>query len=184
MTDFPSLNLPPPFISTWSMYSALREFYGQLQGEMVASSVTWGAGNTAKYIPVTIPFIYPVNRVFWVNGATITAKNNDFGIYTMQGMKIYSTGSTAQAGANVPQYVTPGTPFLLYPGDYYFAFNCSAASGGDVTGHNNTFVVGQRMSGIKQQAVGSTPLPASATFAAVTVAGVPLCGITWTTTGF
>lgn len=88
------------------------------------SSTAWPAANQAIYIPVSIPFYFPVARVFWVNGSTVTG-NKDFGIYTWDGAKIYSTGSTAESGASAVQYVSVSGGLVLAPGSYFFGISCS-----------------------------------------------------------
>lgn len=182
MSDFPGPGQPPPFLHTW-----MGEYSGALDAclytgtGIAAASVTWATANQARYIPVSFPWAYSVKRVFWVNGATVTG-NMDFGIYNPDGTRIYSTGSTAQTGnASIPQFVTP-TAFVLPPGDYYFAQNCSGTAG--AAWGNAVAAEGQQFAGILQQAVGSVALPAAATFASASVAGIGLCGITSTTTTF
>lgn len=144
------------------------------------ASTLWVA-NQAVYMPVSIPWQYPVARVFWVNGSAASS-NADFGIYTPGGLKIYSTGSTAQSGASVPQYVTPGTPFLLDAGTYIFAWACNGTT-------NRAFAWAPTAatgaaSGCMTQA-SAFALPSTATFATYgSCPGVVLCGVTRTASGF
>jgi hypothetical protein len=132
-------------------------------------------------MPVTLPWPYPVNRVFWANGTTVTS-NVDFGIYTPSGTRIYSTGSTAQSGASAPQFVTPTTPFILSPGRYLFAVNCDGTTN-RLAGFLPT-AVAAALSGMLTQAVGAVTLPNPATFATFSNVGIVLCGITRTPSGF
>lgn len=168
---------PPLFLHTFSV-PWCNVGYGITT--KAAVSTTWASANKALYIPFFNPYFYPVNRVYWGNGSAVG--NMDFGIYTADGVKIYSTGSTAQSGASALQYVTPGTTFLLPPGRYYFALVndgttnrvwCAAASPASVPGQMGVLQEGTAL-----------PLPAAMTPARTTSTHIPLCGITKTTTGF
>lgn len=146
------------------------------------ASVSWGTANMARYYPFKLPWPYEVKRVFWGNG---TANGNmDFGIYSIDGERIYSTGSTAQSGAGTStlQYVTPGTSFTLAAGSYIFGINNDGTTnrGWGLT----TIVNSVKMGGVYQQALGAVTLPASATFASAAAGMLALCGITRTSTGF
>lgn len=146
----------------------------------VPANITWTTANQARYFPMAVPWAYTVRRVWWANGTT-GGSNVDFGIYSPDGSKIYSTGSTAQSGTSVLQFVTP-TAFVLPAGDYYFALNSSGTTG--VFFGTAGTAVNQRLCGILQQAVGAVTLPSPATFAAASVVGIGYCGITWTPSGF
>lgn len=181
MSDFPQAQVLPQFVHPWTFYGPGPDL------RLVAASAnpvafTWTA-NTAVYIPMTLPWPYPVNRVFWVNGSNVASANADFGIYTPNGNQIYHTGSTALSGASVPQFVTPSTPFILDAGNYYFAYACDGTTSKTLSVALATAQFGS-MCGIFSQAT-AFPLPSSATFAALgATLGVPLCGITRTPSGF
>ena len=143
---------------------------------------TWVA-NLVSYCPMTLTRPYTVNRVFWQNGSTITTTNVDFGIYTIDGRRVYNTGSTAMSGASGIQYVTPGTPFVLDKGMYYFAWTCDnttnrgMAFGGSATAG--------RFIGLLEETTGGFGLPATMTPSVWTRAWTAsFCGVTRTTTGF
>jgi hypothetical protein len=181
VSDFPQVNTLPQFIHPWTVYGPGPDIRLAASG-LNPVAFTW-VGNSAVYIPMTIPWAYPVNRVWWVNGSTVTTANCDFGIYTASGSRIYSTGSTTQANASSPQFVTPSTPFILDPGNYYFAWTCDSTT-------SHAFAVAittaaqASMVGLYSQAT-ALPLPATATFASMgTSLGVPLCGVTRTPSGF
>ncbi len=173
MSDFPTDQLPLG-ITTLSSYAPYLR-------QTVATNITWVA-NRAIYIPVAIPWEYPVNRVFWTNGGTITTSNADFGIYTPSGTKVYSTGSTALSGTSTTQFVTPSTPFVLSAGQYYFAYACDNTTSRSFGNTLGTAATGA-MLGYLSQAT-AFPLPATATFATYGTPGFELCGITRTTSGF
>lgn len=181
--DWPKEGQTPLFVTTFSRWSGAFDF-PRLGTAAGIGSITWPVANTGFYIPIFLPFPYEVKRVFWVNGSSVTSVSNDFGIYTADGVRLYSTTSTAQSGASVPQYTTPGTSLLLPPGAYYFALSCTSTTanrGGQ--GNTGVSVVKCRLAGLLQQASVAT-LPATMTGAAVSNACVPLCGITRTASGF
>ena len=183
MTDFPREGVLPLFVSTFSRWSGAWDL-PRLGSAIQASALTWPVANTAFYVPIFLPWFYPVRRVFWVNGSSVTSVSMDFGIYTADGTRLYSTGSTAEAGALAPQYTTPGTSLLLSPGAYYFALSCTSTTAGrGGQGSTGATVPRLRLAGLFQQASVAT-LPATMTGAAVANACVPLCGITRTASGF
>jgi hypothetical protein len=180
MSDWPPRQeVTPLFVTSWGRFAANTDIRGVL-GAPQPASMAWPTANLAMYVPFAIPFNYPVRRVFWVNGATVTG-TFDFGIYTLGGARIYSTGATAQSGASVPQYITP-TAFVLTPGRYYFALSCNGTTGLGFGAVAVTTTEG-RFAGLLQQGSAAT-LPASATFAAWASTGYPLFGITRTASGF
>lgn len=149
-------------------------------------SMTWPAANRALYVPLHLPWDYPVRRVWWYNGSSITSVNMDLGIYTLAGKQIYHTGSTAQAGsASASQYVTPSPTFWLPAGSYYLALACSSSTanrGG--SGTSASFDVHlERISGMMIED-SALPLPATMTPAQIGNIFVAFFGITRTTTGF
>lgn len=179
MTDFPQPGMLPLFVHTYTRWGPVRD----LQGGSINQPTTFNwVANQAVYMPVAIPWPYPVNRVFWVNGSTITTSNVDFGIYTPSGSRIYSTGSTALTATGAPQFVTPATPFVLPAGSYYFAYVCDTAISRSF-GTNIGTAANGALAGMLSQAT-ALPLPATATFATYVTPGLELCGITRTPSGF
>jgi hypothetical protein len=179
--DWPETQTPL-FIGTAEGLYGVADTMRAYGGPGVTTS-TWPAANLAIYVPFTIPFRYPVKRVWWVNGSTITG-NIAYGIYSHDMAKIYATASTAQSGASVMQYTTPSPDFVLPPGDYYHALIVSATTAALVSGLSGISVVEGRICGLVEQAVGSMTLPDLATPAQFGQTIWPLCGITRTTTGF
>lgn len=177
--DFPNPSQLPLFISS---YSARYGIGGNLRTitSQVLGALTWTA-NMASFMPVTIPWPYPISRVWWINGSVNTTTNVDFGIYSPSGAKIYSTGSTAMGTISSVQYVTPATPFILPDGKYYFAWVCDNTTTRAYGPAVNT--TSFPLVGILQQA-SALPLPNPATFAAISVGLIQVCGITRTASGF
>jgi hypothetical protein len=143
------------------------------------ASIAWVA-NLASYAPVTLPWPYPVRRVFWANGSAVTG-NRSFGIYSADGTRIYDTGAVVGSGASLLQY-TDVTDFWLVPGAYYFAYS-NAGTTNQAWGLTTATAPMLRAAGVLQQAT-AQPLPATMTGATVTNAVYPLCGVTRTNTGF
>lgn len=182
--DFPIVDASPPFIHSLTRYMTGGQ-HNEMQGTVTPGAFAWAA-NIAVFMPLHIPWPYPVQRLFWINGSTASS-NVDIGIYREDGTSIFRKGSTAQSGASVVQYVTPTTPFILPPGRYYLAWNCdgtTARAFGNGMASASGQVVG-KMCGYLTQNVGAITLPATATFAAFTsTIGMPIAGITRLASGF
>jgi hypothetical protein len=177
--DFPIAQDPvlPLYVGVTSRYGAYsnRPGVGPAAGALLTTT-NWGTANLACYVPFSLPFFYPVTRVWWYNGSAVSG-NVDFGIYSAKGTRIYSTGAIAQAGTTVMQFVTP-TAFVLCPGQYFFAISLSSSTGRIVSVPSTFSLTQSRYSGLMEQA-SAHPLPATATFATIaTVAVMPLMGVT------
>lgn len=184
MSDFPAFDEAtlPLFIHTWmSPYSACAPWAGG-----VNTSIASPSANLAKYMPIYLPFTYPVRRVFWINGSSVTSVNADFGIYSADGTCLYSTGSVVCSGASALQYTT-ASPTLVLPGGWYYFAKVVSSSTSNRGGWGATALARQidyeRLGGILQQA-SALPLPANMTGVAVANAIFPICGITRTASGF
>lgn len=171
--DFPSSpKRHLPVISSWSPEAlGIPLRVGASAG--VPASSTWPAANRALFVPFTLASNYNMARIWWANGATANA-NIVAGIYTVGGTKLADTGSTAQAGTNVVQ--SAALALYLTPGAYYMALLFSATTGTIFRTTATTVSIEQTM-GMAQQAVGATSLPATASFATVATAFVPLFGL-------
>jgi hypothetical protein len=170
-------NVLPLFVHTYSLFSAITDL--RLQVQTTCGSITWVA-NQSVFVPISIPFDYPVNRVFWVNGSVVGG-NANFGIFDRSGKRIYSTGSTVTAGASAPQFTTP-TPFILPAGEYYFAYAASGTTN-VVAGSVAVTAAMLALGGVVGQA-SNLALANPATFATVGQALYPYCGVTRTVSGF
>jgi hypothetical protein len=185
--DFPiayPFDRTPLFISNAEIEYSAMDTVRTLVGPGVTSN-TWPTAFTILYYPFAIPFAYPVRRVFWMNGSTITA-NVAMGIMSGDGgARIYATASTAQSGASLPQYVTPSPDFILPPGDYYWALQVSAATASIIRGYNSMTTVLNRQGGALQEAAASMGIPAVMTPAQFSGGAVwPFMGITRTASGY
>lgn len=184
MSDLP-IRVPtalPLFVpaSRWGRHVAASQISNVTLGANQAT--TWVA-NLVQYNPVALPWDYPVNRVWWMCGSTTTTSNVDFGIYTFDGTRIYNTGSTPEGTANTATYVTPGTPFVLSAGLYYFAWTCDNTTNRAQT-HAGA-VIGSSLMGLLEETTGGFGLPATMTPVRFTrVWGYNVCGVTRTVSGF
>lgn len=178
MADFaPTTQVAPSFIHTFSLNAGTRSRWVGLS----PTSITWVA-NHGIYVPVTIPMVYPVRRVFWVNGSTVSSGTSCFAIYSADGTQLYTTTALTISGASAPQY-TDVTDFTLGPGTYWFGFSCSQTTN-RVTGVTTLTVINQRMMGVLQQGSVATLPSTMGSAVAASQALYPLCGITRTTSGF
>jgi hypothetical protein len=168
--DMQARNSPPFCITTFQRFAADHIFP---LASTTQGNITWPAANLAIFVPVSIPFYYPVVKGVWGNGSPANA-NCDIGIYTWDGVRLASLGSTAQSGASSAQFTAFATPFLLPPGDYYFAMSNSGTTG--IFGNTVATAAMGRIAGVRQMAT-AHPLPATATFATYTGTGYPMFGV-------
>lgn len=178
MSDFPHPGSLPIMINSWSRYCLAPDIRRIASASGEPGAITWVA-NQAVYMPLVLPWAYPVKRMFWFNGSTITTTNVDIGIYTIGGGKIFTAGATAQVGASAIQYVS--CDFMLAPGSYWLAWSCNNTTA-RAWGVTLTAAQGA-MLGLTSQGT-AEPLPASLTPVTFGAPGPVLCGITRKATGF
>lgn len=144
-------------------------------------AAAWPVANLAIYIPLTIPWYYECKRLFWVNGST-AGGNSDIGIYNEEGTRIISSGTTVNAGAGLPQYVT--ATILLNPGQYYVGYVMSITTASRVHAFTIASAAKARQAGYLQETLGANTLPATMTPVAFAQTVIELCGLTRYSTGF
>lgn len=161
--------IPSETIGSISAHMGMISHYGG-----TFTSTTWPVANLAVYMPVRFTAPMLISQ-FWVhNGATATG-NLDLGIYSEDGIKLGSTGSTAQSGTSVLQVIDV-TDFRIAAGIYYLAMSHSSTSGtasmlGSIVANRG------RLLGLMQEA-SALPLPANATFAQLAQSVFPFMGCT------
>jgi len=119
----------PPMVGTWT------PGWGKIMTSLLTSgpsSGTWPAANTGYWHPVSIPTTCVAKRMWWVNGATVSATYNlEAGIYLdggfKPGAKLITTGSVAQGTLNVVQFADI-TDTVLPPGLYWLWLSCSSTN--------------------------------------------------------
>jgi hypothetical protein len=105
------------YISTHSTRSILHA------GVVVASppsSQLWPFANRANFYPFRIAEAIRITHMWVLNGATVSG-NLDAGIYSLDGVKLSSTGSVAQAGTNVIQEIALTSAIRIGSGCFYMA---------------------------------------------------------------
>lgn len=168
--------MPDPF----TISSACRNCFGNIlmtnSSASTFASAVWPSANLAMFFPFVITRRRNYVRAMVANGATV-AGNVDIGIYALDGTRLFSTGSTAQAGTSQAQTIT--VDWTLDPGIYHLALALSSATATVI--RSSPDLQDLRLGGAKQMA-SAMPLPASATFANFANGFFPLFGIsekTW-----
>lgn len=179
--DAPTILVPPRFIHSLSRYSTFSQHNWTFQsGTTAPASATWPTASKALYMPLLLPFRFHLRRFFIANGGSVSG-NFDIGLFTRDGRKLASTGSTAQSGTNTTQYA--GTfDVILQPAGYYLAVVLDNTTGTMARQTVVANIVG-RMAALLEEA-SAFPLPATMTPATITTGIVPLCGFTSTASGF
>jgi hypothetical protein len=140
-----------------------------------AAAFDWPAANQAIFVPLAVPVWQRWSYGFWINGSTITSSNVDVGIYSIDGVRLASTGSVVMAGATNYQSSTLLSTVELPPGPYYLAMSCNNTTARG-WGVSTPSVTEGRMAGLLQMA-SAFPLPATATFSQWASTGYPYFGI-------
>lgn len=179
MPDFPNPFYYKPTLSTLSQV-CLPELIGNSGTNPTTASFTWATANLCLYIPFILESQFLVRKLFWCNAATaannvelaILAANPATGTATL----LTSTGAVAQTGASAAQVTTLGTPILLMPGAYYWGFTAAGTTSAFNCIPWSVNVL--KAAGMAQQ-TGVTPgsFPATATFATIATAQVPVVGM-------
>jgi hypothetical protein len=163
----------------WSYLTAISSVGGDLgithsalTGGSTPSSGAFPASNDALFVPVVIKQTVLIKRLFSLNGATASG-NIDVGIYSEDGSRIVSSGSTAQSGTSIPQFFDI-TDLVITPGRYYFAVAMNNTTG--TLFRVTTGVIARfQCLGLAKQAT-AFALPATATFATITAVYFPVIG--------
>lgn len=152
MKNFPTIHNYSPAIQTTSSLSANG-----------AASATFASADMAFFYPVKVYDPFTATRLFVLNGSAVSG-NIDVGIYSSQGNRIVSSGSTAQSGTTAIQEFDV-TDTIIYPGVYYLAVAMDNTTGSLFA--NGIGAARIRAAHAFQQST-AFPLPATATFAAYT----------------
>lgn len=166
MPDFPVLLNTDRFIISPASPFCIGEALNALG--LGISTAVWPTANKALYVPFSVQSPITVTQFFWENGGTLSG-NVDVGIYDLGGKRLVSSGSVAQSGTSVIQSVDT-TDLLLQAGAYYLAMAMDNGTG--QIGRWSPSAAYGRALGLAEQAT-AFPLPATATFAALTVGAIP-----------
>jgi hypothetical protein len=161
-------------ISPWS-YESIASGFLALNVNLLhnATSNAYISANLAIYVPFVISSRIIATQMFTVNGAT-AGNNIDVGIYTADGTRLVSIGSTAQSGTATIQAFNI-TDTELGPGLYYMAIAMNGTTGTLYSSLPTARAL--RAMGCFNQAT-AFALPATATFASVANAYIPVFGLT------
>ena len=180
MSDFPVTAILKPRVTifTGSIESLGLEITASgtsLVGAGFASA-TYPTANLALFIPFVVTEPIVAVQLWCINGAAVSG-NVDMGIYDVAGTKLVSIGSTAQSGTSVMQAFNI-TDTQLGTGRYFLAIALDNTTG-TLTRATTPAVY---LSAFGMAEMGTAfALPATATFAAVTNAYIPLIGLSTNT---
>lgn len=173
MTVLAGAHPDAPVISSTLSLQAVG--FGLLQLAVASSGLAaYPTANKAFYVPFTLYRPYLVKLLWCMNGATASG-NVDVGIYSLDGTRIVSSGSTAQSGTSTIQTFDI-TDTLIGPGFFYMAIALDGTTG--TLGRAAPANAGvTRSLGVLEQ-TSAFALPSSATFALSTAVYIPHFGIT------
>jgi hypothetical protein len=173
MSDYPTRSLfPDPLVhlNTFSQAS-LGSIITKAGG---LASTAWPTGSLAIFVPFRITKKTQYNTLFLMNG-TVVSGNVDMGIYTQDGIKLTSAGSTAQSGTSAIQSFSV-TQVELDSGLYYLALAFDNTTS-TVFAQSPTIAPFLQVMGMAQMA-SAFALPSTVTFASVANTLIPLIGAT------
>ena len=164
-TAFSPNGLP---IGTYGLNGCLNNYLSTSYAD-----TAWPASNRAIFVPIRIVEPTVAINIGVGNGVTVSG-NFDVGIFTLDGVRIISSGSTAQSGAYAFQVVDIADT-LLGSGVYYLAvaFDNTTATPIRTTLAQLAMC---KMIGIAEMS-SAFPLPATATLATATSSYIPWLAI-------
>lgn len=139
------------------------------------ASTSWQTNNLILYIPIIVPTPVLVKQFWLLNGASVSG-NWAMGLYSKSGTRLAQTGTVGQLGTSDRQIAAATTPTIIPAGLYYLALQVSTTGATVIDAQGTGSAVNSRAIGVLAEAAGSFGLPATATFAAPTVASYPICG--------
>ena len=164
------INYPVPLstITPWS-----RESLGACSSSTAPASGSYSSSNLGFFVPFYLYAQATAYGMKCVNGASVSG-NIDMGIYSVDGRRLASKGSTAQSGTSAEQTLTFTTPLSMSPGFYFMAIACDNTTA--TFFRRNTSSVLLKALGM-YQATSVFALPATVTYATITTSYVPAFGV-------
>lgn len=163
MADFPSTLINPPIGVIHSLSMCSLGDLVVVRKQAFTTSTAWTTANRAIFIPFTTEVTVTAFQMAVENGATLGG-NLDVGIYDINGTRLVSSGTTAQAGISVMQTFNIADT-VLTPGYYFMAMSTDSTTatyiGSPVVSGLGEFL---RSLGVQEQ-TSAFVLPATATFA-------------------
>lgn len=172
---WPTLELPPLTVLSSISPTSWAQAMAATGASMAMTSTTWSASNRALYVPVYASRPVTAAKLFWYNSGAVSG-NADCGVYSEDGRRLVSTGSTAQVNVFSPQMVDI-TDTVVGPGVLYLALAFDNTTAQHYMVDVNTTGPVLQCLGLALQET-AFPLPVTATFATMTVQYVPICGLT------
>lgn len=162
-----------PFIPLSTILPWSIEAFGPATSSNNPTSGTFSSSNRALFVPFQLfaPAVCP--SMICVNGAAVSG-NIDMGIYSVDGRRLVSKGSTAQVNINSLQRLTFTTPLVMGAGLYFMALACDNTTA--TFFRRTTSAQNLRMFGMFQMA-SAFVLPATATFATILNGYLPCFGL-------
>lgn len=174
--DFPNAQGLPITVWTGGPYGVNVGARAIANGSAAFVSTAWATANLAIYVPIFLPFRYPVRNLFCYNFATLGG-NVDVRVYNSEYVALTASVATAQAGASGLQFFAADV--VLAPGQYYLGLSSSSTTATFACAAVGT-ATRERYMGLTQQAT-AHPLPSPATPATVANARIPAIGMTYLT---
>jgi len=161
---------PTTVIDTQSMYGCLS--VADAAGN---ASATWPASNRILYQPFRLPTPITIAQLYCYNGTAVSG-NVDIGIYMLDGSKIITTSSVAQAGTSALQLFDI-TDTLIGPGTFYMGITLDNTTG-TLFRVALTVLASAQVMGVLEENPGGFGLPSTATFGSISASYIPLIGMT------
>lgn len=175
ISSWPSPDRLATQINVHTMLTVLEGLSAErvMMGITPYTTAAWPVANTAFFVPVMLNHLL-ITQFFVQNGSAVSG-NIDVGLYTMDGTRIVSSGSTAHAGGSTNQLFNI-TDTLVGPGMFYLALALDNITGAINRGPMPTSVP-PGVLGICEMA-SAFPLPAVATLATTANNYIPGFGLT------
>jgi hypothetical protein len=176
--DWPYIYTPLDGLVTMGVTTSIASMASYATGGInPGSAQTWPVANLAIYVPFRLSSPMLVNRLYYRNGVTVTY-DIDIGIYDAYGARLISTGTIDQGAASTTIDIDV-TDIMIGPGLFYMAFVAENAAATFWMASWGGLAQWFRCAGFAQEALGSTLLPAIATFASpASVSRFPHMGFT------
>ena len=174
MGIWPTMRVPLyPMITPWCLEScgAVTTALAATDADSAAGAA-WPAANLALFVPFFVAERVTIVKLGIKNGTVATA-NLDIGIYDALGTRLVSVGGTAQIGGNGNFQTYDVTDTQLLPGVYYLAVAFDTSAGTIARGLSGASAATMSITGMVEQ-TSAYPLPATATFAALTHEFLPM----------
>lgn len=166
MPDFPSAPAPRPFGVVGSLDPA-SGVDAALISSTGSGTATWPVASKALYVPVVVERSVVAYQIAVT--VAVQSGNLDVGIYTEDGSRLISSGSTAVGAAGVQAVNITDT--TLPPGGYFLAMAVDNTTASFVR-LSVPPALALRAAGMREQAT-AFALPSTATFANVAAAYLP-----------